>query len=308
MTAIAPLARSVPETGVVCLRNGVTVALFLERFVHQCGDALTAALDRFLAFVPPGSIRHAVVSATSDAWRDADAAAMKRMRDALAPAGAKKRKLTAFRFNDHGPEAPQYGFRLVDRDKDEPEGPSRTLVELTFPPAAADADRVEALVALVHELTALLAPAYGYVAPSLLPADGAVGEGFGALRSLALRHPGYDVAMNDLTQLRIGSHTRGARWITILGQALERAAGGAAALRAQLSPAIEHQLVGPALVLRAGATPELGDTDRREPTPLLRELARALEPVTLFREIDLLSYLADFDEDVLRAWERRFLD
>lgn len=307
MTAIAPLERTVAETGVVCLRNGVTAAFFLDRFVHECSDALTEVFDRFVAFVPPGSIRQAVVSATSEEWRDADPAAMKRMRDSLAPAGAKKRKFTAFRFNDNGSEAPQYGFRLVDRDKDD-EGQSRTLVELTFPPSAVDEAHVEALVDLVMEFTAMLAPCYGYVSPSLLPADGAVTEGFLEMRSLALRHPGYDVAMNDLTQLRIGTHARGARWLTILGPALLEAVGGEAALRKQLPSAISITPVGQALVLRAGKTPELGDGNRRQKTPLLSEMAKALEPITLFNEIDLLSYLADFDEDLLAKWERRFLD
>ena len=306
MTAIAALERTLPETGAVCLRNGVTVAFFLERFVHECSDALTMVFDRFVAFVPPGSIQQAVVNATSEEWRDADAAAMKRMRDSLAPAGAKKRKFTAFRFNDHGSDAPQYGFRLVDRDKDD-EGQSRTLVEMTFPPSAVDEANVEAVVSLVTELSALLEPCYGYASPGLLPADGALSEGFVEMRSLALRHPGYDVAMNDLTQLRIGAHARGARWITILGPALLESLGGEAALCKQFSSGIEGKPAGPALILRAGKLPELGDTKRRQKTPLLSELARAIEPVTLFKEIDLLSYLADFDEDVLTRWERRFL-
>lgn len=306
MTRIAPLERTVAETGKVCLRNGVTVAFFLERYVHQCSEALTAAFDRFVEFVPPGAIQWAVVSATAEEWRAADAAAMQRMRDSLAPAGAKKRKFTAFQFNDHGDEAPQYGFRVLDRDKDDDEGLSRTLVQMSFPPSVVDDSEVESLVALVLEFSAQLEPCYGYASPSLLPADGALSHGFVEMRSPALRHPGYDVAMNDMTQLVIGTHARGARWITVLGAAQLDALGGAQALRAKLSPAITFTPAGPALVLRAGQAPELGDTNKRLKTPLLSEMARALEPITLFKEVDLLSYFAEFDEDVLERWERRF--
>ena len=61
-------------------------------------------------------------------------------------------------------------------------------------------------------------------------------------------------------------------------------------------------------MIRAGTRPEIGDTNRNIDTPLLRAVARVLEKITLFIELNLLSYVANFDDDLLRRWERRFLD
>jgi hypothetical protein len=71
---------------------------------------------------------------------------------------------------------------------------------------------------------------------------------------------------------------------------------------------VEVRQTGGVVIIQAGRVPELGDRNRQQDLPLLRAVARLLEPVTLFRELDLLSYFANFDEDLLQRWERRFLD
>jgi hypothetical protein len=131
---------------------------------------------------------------------------------------------------------------------------------------------------------------------------------FMEIRHIAQRYPGYDVAVNDLTQLDIGARVRGARWITLLGPALAESLSGLDAIRAALPADVDVRDVAGIAMIRAGRTPELGDTNRKVEMPLLRAVARVLEPVTMFREVNLLSYFANFDDDALRRWERRFLD
>ena len=308
MGPIKPIEARDTESGQVLMRSGIILAFFLEPFVYECSKALTSAFDRFLQAVPPDSLKWAVINATSEQWREVDPKVMKRIRDSLAPNGARKRKFTAFRVNDAGDEAPQYGFTLSDRDKDEEQPVSRTLVQMTFPPGAADEERVDAFYSLVAEFTAVLQPAYGYCAPALLPSDARQTAAFVEIRRVAQRFPGYDVAVNDLTQLDIDARVRGARWITMLGPALACALGGSDAMRRALPAQVEVRDVAGTTMIRAGRTPELGDVNRKLGTPLLRAVARVLEPVTLFGEINLLSYFANFDDDVLRRWERRFLD
>ena len=306
MDDIAPLEITDTATGRVLVRNGVTLALFLDRAVHECSDELIQVFDLFLASVPPDALKWAVVSATSEDWRPVDASVIQRIRESMEPAGARKRKLTAFRINDAAGAAPQYGFTLAGRYKDKPD--SVTLVQMTFPIHAVDVKHAQGTFDFASRVAALLSPVGGYCAPSLLQADAQQSEAFERMRGLALRHPGYDAAMNDLTRMRLGRQVRGARWVTLLGPALLEAVGGMEALRKALPPEVDLSQAGATTVIRAGATPELGDKNRQIDTPLLRAVARVLEPITLFREAKMLLYLANFDEDLLDRWERRFLD
>lgn len=308
MTTMKSVQKKDSATGKVYVRNGVTLAFFLDQFVHECSDALTAVFDLFVTRTPPDALKWAIVNATSENWREVDARAMKRMRDSLAPAGARKRKFTAFEFNDFGDEAPQYSFILSDRSKNKEQKDSRTLVQMTFPPSIIDDEHIDDLCSQIAEFTALLKPVSGYCSPSLLPADSPRDAAFAKIRSIALRHPGYDVAMNEMTQSDIGMRVRGARWVTLLGPSLLGQLGGINALRSALPTEVEVQDVAGIAMIKAGRSPELGDKNRKLDIPHLRAVARILEPITLFREIDLLSYFADFDEDLLQRWERRFLD
>ncbi|MHC4103657.1 MAG: type VI immunity family protein [Planctomycetota bacterium] len=308
MNAIKSIQLKDRKTGKVYVRNGVSLTFFLDQFVHECSDELTTVFDRFVESTPPNALKWAVVSATSDYWREVDAKVMKRMRDSLAPAGARKRKFTAFRVNDFGGEAPQYGFTLSDRDRDEEWIDSRNLVQMTFPLSIVNEEHVEDLWSLIAEFTALLKPVSGYCSPSLLPADSLLSAAFAKITNIALRHPGYDVAMNNMTQLHIGARVRGARWVTLLGHSPLEQLGGMTALRSALPPEVEVRDVASIAMIRAGRTPEIGDKNKKLDTPLLRAVARIIEPITLFREVDLLSYFANFDEDLLKSWERRFLD
>lgn len=305
MCDIASLEVVDPATGRVLVRNGVTLAFFVERAVHECGEALRDVLDAFLSSVPNGSLKWAVPSGTSEDWRPLGPSVLERIHGSLSLRRA-ARNLTAFRLNDAAGAAPRYGFTLADRYRDKPD--SMLLVQMTLPIDAAASVRADATVELACRVAALLSPVAGYCAPALAYADAQQTEAFERLRGLALRYPGYDVAMNDLTRMRIGRRVRGARWVTVLGPTLVGALGGPGALRSGLPADVEIRQAGTATILRAGRTPEVGDSGACAPTPLLRAVARLLEPVTWFRETKMLLWLANFDDELLARWERRFLD
>lgn len=308
MHIIPPIEERDLDNGKVLVRAGVVLAFFLEPCVHECSEALTAVFDRFLSLVPAARLRWAVVNATSEQWREVDAKILRRMRDYLAPSGSRQRRFTAFRINDFGDEAPQYGFTLSERVRDPGYPDSRTLVQMTFPLDMVGAESSGTLCGWIDEFATLLQPAYGYCAPGLLASDARQTAAFMKIRPLAQRYPGYDVAVNDLVQLDIGDRVRGARWITLLGPVLTERLGGIEAIREALPADVMIHEVEHVAILRAGLVPEIGDVNRRQAIPMLRAVARVLEPVTLFDEVNLKSYFANFDDDLLRRWERRFLD
>jgi hypothetical protein len=69
---------------------------------------------------------------------------------------------------------------------------------------------------------------------------------------------------------------------------------------------IEVAPIRAGVMLRAGKCPEVGDVNRRERLPLLRAMAKVLEPVTLFKDGFLNNIFVDVDQ--LLRWERRHLD
>lgn len=296
-----------PDSGMVYLRAGVTIALFIAKPVHEISDELKQVLEFYLEEIPKDELKWVVSSATEEEWKAVTPQILTRLKTSLEPAGARKRKLTAFRLSDSGPDAPNYSFRLVGQPRDDDWPNAVTLVQMTLPLDAVEPANVEKCVDIVRHLIKVTEPTSGYCSPGLHFAELHADEALLEIRALAARFPGYDVQVNDMTHVHIGKRVRGARWISILGREIVKKLGGAAALRKRLSTPITVEEIGHAVMIRAGVTPELGDVNRRVDTPQLRRVAAVLEPVTLFDEIDMLSYFANFDEDVLRRWERRFL-
>jgi hypothetical protein len=121
------------------------------------------------------------------------------------------------------------------------------------------------------------------------------------------RHPGMDVLHPSLTTLNIGTQVRGPSWLTFLGQPVLGELGGAAGLRSRLKTpgTTVQEMEGDRAVVTLCPWPEAGDTEQGKDLPAYRELARVLEPWTLFG--DARSFLR-LDPDEARRWERRFLD
>lgn len=59
------------------------------------------------------------------------------------------------------------------------------------------------------------------------------------------------------------------------------------------------------LLMRAGHSPEIGDVERKQTTPLLASVAHAIEDVTRFNNKGMLQFFNDDPEEMYR-WERRF--
>lgn len=309
MTQIKSIARKDRDSGRTILRNGVKLALFCRTPLADICEPIGQVLDRYLAFIPAGALKWTVPTASADEWKKLDAKTFARCREQLNPAGARKRNVTAFQLNDSAADAPGYAFDMMGRPNDKDFPDATTLVQMTFPLDVLAAKNVEKFVSEATAIADMLPFVSGYASPGLVFSQLYATEAFTAMRGVALRHPGYDVEYNSETRLEIDEMSRGARWLTFLGKGLVRRLGGLAKLQRQMkAPASVAGLANGAVMLRASVEPEIGDTNKRIDVPGLRVLARAIEPVTWFGEGIIGTYLADFDEVLLRRWERRFLD
>jgi hypothetical protein len=147
----------------------------------------------------------------------------------------------------------------------------------------------------------------GYASPAIT--FGPLGNAYDAgavIKGFAPKYPGFDLPFQEGVRYEVGDKAIGARWLTFLGPRLVSRLGGEEAL-VVAAPSVEVSQVGHGILLRAGANPEIGDANRNIGTPLLRELARAIESVTVF-DVESLKPLFQDDEDAFMRWERRFLD
>lgn len=127
------------------------------------------------------------------------------------------------------------------------------------------------------------------------------------VRRDCVRYPGLDVLRLSMTSLRIGTRVRGPSWLTFLGAPVLSQLGGADQLRSRLNaPSTTVQAEkGTSAVVTLGDWPATGDSEHGEPLSSYRELARVLEPWTLWGEGESILGL---DPEAARRWERRFLD
>jgi hypothetical protein len=296
----------------VYLRDGVTAAFFLPMPLDAVAESIRTVFDRYVATSLGKSLKWASVGADSEEWRRVAAKTFDRCRSMLTKEAARKRKLTAFELfdGDTDGDAPSAGFVVLGNPRDRKEPLETNLVQMYFPSESVSTPaKADAFVSWLRDTAALMPFVYGYGSPGLHWAESSQIEALTDARAVAKRYPGFDVQNNEATRSDIDTMTRGARWLTFLGPDLLRKLGGPKAARAVKDPEITIEQVGEGTLIRAGRMPEIGDRNRREDTPLLRAVARALKPVTLFDEPGLRETVFAMDDPAFFAsWEKRFLD
>lgn len=297
------------ETGSVYLREAMTVAFFLPTPIHEIVDPLLAACDEYFKMIPQDALRWASVGANSEVWKPVDSTTQRRCRAQLSATAAEKRSLTSFELADGemAGDAPSHGIMVIGNPTDPAMPDELSLMQMYFPSEVVKSDRVDQFVDNVCKVANLLPFVSGYASPGLQWAEIGRRSAVKRSRSIMARYPGYDVQMNETGRRRLGLRVRGARWLTFLGPQIMKNLGGAESIGEMLSEPIEVQSIGQGVMIRAGNLPEIGDRGRNVGTPLLRSVAKVLEPVTVFKEIAMLGSF-DRDEEFLDKWERRFLD
>ena len=310
MLNIDEFERIHPESGRVFLRNCVIAAFFVARPLHEVSNSIATALDQYVAMIPPDTLKWVVPSATAEEWKPFTAKTIAKCKSYLVSEGTKKRYMTAFHLSDTEGGVPRYSFNLVGKPVVDTTPEELTLIQMAFPLSVLAADQVERFVSSIRRLATIIPTTSGYCSPALvIPRDLHIGEGIYAARPIALRHPGYDVENNEGTCVRIGTKTRGARWITLLGEELTMQLGGIEALQKRLLPPVTVNEIGAGVMIRAGAEPELGDVNMSIPTPNLRAVAEAIKSVTFFDDCAMIGIFGDADDpEPLARWEHRFLD
>ena len=146
----------------------------------------------------------------------------------------------------------------------------------------------------------------GYVAPALVFGDDASKSDAGRIIGpIAMRHHGFDVPNNETTSYSIGRLSRGARWLTLLSKDNAKMIDLGAIEKDPAGLRVDRTSKG--VVIWASETPEIGDVNRQIDVPGLRAVARHIEPVTFFGDINLLSLFGE-NAELAERWEKRFFE
>lgn len=290
------------------VRDHLEVAYYCRVPFAQMAAGVDTVLSEWLKLVPKSSLAWTRGSANASEPKPYTARTLNQCKALLVPAKIAKRDLTSFSLC--GPQAfnPDYWFyaagsrELTGPDAIETEA---NLVEMRLPTEFLKTAGAAAFCAFVKAAGAALPYSAGYASIALgYNAESHVGAAGEIIAPLALRYHGLDVHRHAYTRYDIADLSLGARWLTFLGPKQVEQLGGAAALTASL-PGVLVEAVGHGVMLQAGAEPEIGDVNSQQDTPLLRLVAKAIEPVTLFGCRELLPLFAD-NPDTLDRWERRF--
>ncbi len=125
--------------------------------------------------------------------------------------------------------------------------------------------------------------------------------------TLSMRHPGIDIVRIPVDAKAAGGEAlRGVGWLTLVGEQLVKQLGGVRKLRSELSEEIDLVETRHGSIIRAGASPAIGDIDRDETLPLYREVYRVLAPWIEAAAAQSMAFqLATEYVERTRAWYAR---
>lgn len=293
------------DDGELLVRDSQLAAFFCQHPYRELAKAFGGVFEDWIRRAPAEAKTWALIGPNADEQKPLTAKLLERARAQFDPARAKKSDMSAIQIGGPQESNPDHAFVFVgDNDI---AGDQTNMLEIRSPSAEVDADRVERYVETIRHIAEQIPYDSGYASLALTHiADRQKAEFAEAARKWAFRHPGFDMPENDATNSRIGRKVRGAYWLTFVGPWAVEKLGGEKALRKALPKEIDVQAVGVGVMIRCGQLPAEGDLNRDEKLPLVRAVAKVLEPVTLFGDRFLNTLFRDEDERA--RWERRHLD
>jgi hypothetical protein len=284
----------------VVVRPGLGLAMYYGVPLHTMVHALERMVDGYLGFIPAGTIRAICGQSTWGPFSE------RRLARRLELVGSPEVEYTNIDLSSApllASEGP-YGWHLNGGNL-----ANRTLMPNDtnvcfheFPPDELERVGVDALidwVVRIAELHPFETGQFGYSFNQLQrtwtsEADAHVGR-------LAMRFRGFDILEPKLAREARG-HVPNCSWLNLLGDGVVAALGGEEAVREALSPAVEVWRISGGLLLRAGARPPVGDTNRRgADLGPVREVARLTRPLRVTKRV-LFYGTEEFRND----WVHRF--
>ncbi len=299
--------RITSEKGGLVARDSLLLAFFCKRPAAELLASFEAVFDRWLTQTPPEAKLWACIGENADTYKPFTTRSMTRLRAEFDPRKVHLRDVNGLDLGGPQQINPDYHFTFNASREISPDALETNLLEVRLPSELAAPETLSSFLDFARFVAEHLPYDSGYGSLALTwGVDSQEYEFSLAVRGLAARHPGFDMPDNQAVKYRLDKQSRGAYWLTFVGPDALAKLGGSDALRAKLDPAIGMEQVGVGVMLRAGERPEPGDVNRAERLPLVRSLAKVLEPVCKFGSVGLDNLFVDVE--ARERWERRHLD
>jgi len=298
-----PLINTLEDEGekFTIVRPGLTLFFNSPRPVQELGPTAAAALERYLAFIPPGGVDHYLAS--SGEYKKINPrtlpATLKRLREVDADTEWEEFHFTQGVSGGVG----DYGahFNASNRsDKDDLPLETNVLL-LEFPTDQLTRTPPDAFLEFAVGVANLIGVnsgvgGYAFKYPQMIFDD----EAREFIAAKALRYLGLDISYLDVRE-DLAGRIHNVSWLTFLGPSVLDELGGQAALRKALPKDFAFIALQEGLVIRAAEQPMVGDVNRGAPdVGPLRKLAAVTKPVRLDTD-----YLGVDDDLFAGRWLKR---
>lgn len=291
------------SSGAVFLRDGLLFVLFSKKTHAELAEHAGRFLEAYVKLV--GAERLRFIHDSGDSLKPLTEKKWARLRKSLTPSAAAQRQSALFSMADVDHEVRGYFVRYFGEDLSQLEEQERNCMEVGFPtefPQEVGEGRfLEALLEMAKDFPFTS----GYCSLAFNFDDWGAANAEDFIQKKAFRHPGLDIHLSASTSMQIGDKVRGAYWLTFLGpEPLAMLGMSLAQLKSTLGEGIQvHDLKG-SIALQAGERPLPGDINSKDNLPLVRTVAKVLEPITLIQERGIFG-LKEVDDFI--AWQRRHL-
>jgi TseV toxin immunity protein TsiV len=298
-----PTLRVRAPNGFPLARDGIILCFFMRRSHAEVGPAVWRALQTYLHAIPPHTLSWYITSEGGILPLDEESWKQTR-EDILEPCRVSR---SAHLHEQHDGTS-GYNFEYQGRQLDAPifarDENSTCAVLFTLPTEYLVEHGPARVRALALELARELPFSFGYASFALLVHKLEWYVARDTVRELRDRYQGLDVYNLELTSRSIGTHARGAYWLTFLGQPLLSQLGGPASVRQRLAlPDVSVEpLDDERLLLTLGEWPEAIDTQHERPPPQLLALGQLLKPF-LYEEKVTAWFFSDSTPDTEETWE-----
>lgn len=288
--------------GKIFLRGGLVFVMFMKKRHEEIVDNVRHLFEDYIQLIGQDTLRW--VHDRGEYYKPLTPKKLKRIHQLLTTEAARKRPNETLELKDGEDEwsEGEHYFLYGGRDLRRPTGTS--FIEIRLPVTCLEEKSPDDLVDFATALAVHVPYTSGYLSLALNYVRVAESLAAREVNKYAFKHPGIDINNTIITAGRIDRKVRGAYWLTLLGEEPLSMLGPKDVLISKLPAEVEVNPVGTGIMLRAGNRPSPGDINRGNNLPLIRSVAKAIEPVMLFQTSGFFC----FESEDFSRWERRHLD
>lgn len=265
-------------------RAGATLVLYYAKPMRELSAVVGALLDRYFSFIPEGAIQ-STLSATG-VWRPFTKQALTA---SLRKLGAQETEYRSIHLSSGAPaNVGDYGFHFFGSNLSNADIKPRETCAciMEFPAAALEAQarsRFVEFAAAVAEVEPFESGHGGYAFKHL--SETWRDQALPWIAQQAQRYRAFDISYDGFKRVARGRVVN-VSWLTLLGQALVEQLGGGQGIASQLPTEVVCRAIKTGVMLVAGDSAPVGDTNRpSDDIRWLKAVAALTKPVRASMEI-----------------------